>query len=102
MNYNFNKINIVLFVSGFKQANLVILPHNHSQEFLEFSRGNAGALPLLYMSQPGEFAAPKLCEDSDVRTDVPSFYKFVKGQVETRLDDLLGKISQIYCQDWIA
>ena len=55
-----------------------------------FAKGNQGAIPLLYKSQPGEYQAPPLCKASDVRTDVPAYCKIVKGNIECQLEDLLG------------
>ena len=86
------KQQIVFFVSGYKQANLAIIPQKFAEDFFQFAKGNRGALPLLYRSQPGEYEAPSLSKDSDVRTDVSSYNKIVNGNIECQLEDLLGMI----------
>ena len=56
------------FCAGYTQANLVILPSAElADQFEEFCKKNYAPLPLLYRSQPGEYAAPPLAQDSDVR-----------------------------------
>ena len=82
--------------SGYKQANLAILPQKFAADFEVFANGNKGAIPLLYKSKPGEFQAPLLCDDSDVRTDVPLYNKIVNGKVECCLDDLLSMLYHMF------
>ena len=55
------------FCQGYEQANLAIVPREMAGEFEEFCSRSPAALPVLYRSQPGEFEAPLLATDSDVR-----------------------------------
>ncbi|MFV8781496.1 putative hydro-lyase [Microbulbifer sp. SA54] len=59
--------------AGFVQANIVILPIAHAQDFIDFCAGNRCACALLHRSRPGEYLLPALGEDIDVRTDVPRY-----------------------------
>jgi len=52
---------------GFLQANLIILSEELAEDFHVFCQKNSGALPVVYKSKAGEYAAPPLAEDSDVR-----------------------------------
>ena len=78
--------------TGYKQANIVVLPEKESVHFLEFCRQNAGALPLLHVSKPNDFSAGHLCGDSDVRTDVPAYLKIVDGSVSETVANLDGRL----------
>ncbi|XP_051775730.1 D-glutamate cyclase, mitochondrial-like isoform X2 [Erpetoichthys calabaricus] len=65
--------------SGYKQANIVILPTALADNFKQFCLANSGPLPLLYKSQPGESRCPDLADQSDIRTDCPLYCKFQDG-----------------------
>ena len=54
-------------VSGYLQANVIMIPAQLAEDFDRFCEVNYGPLPLLYKSRPGETGAPLLAEDSDVR-----------------------------------
>ncbi|XP_061424588.1 D-glutamate cyclase, mitochondrial isoform X1 [Lethenteron reissneri] len=73
---------------GFTQANLVVVEESVADEFERFCRANAGPLPLLYRSQPDEWAAPPLAAHSDIRTDCPGYRRYEHGQL-TGLPDSL-------------
>lgn len=53
--------------SGYVQANLVGIHAQYTNDFVEFCRANAGPLPYLYHTPPGDFSAGPLAEDSDAR-----------------------------------
>lgn len=77
-------------ISGYKQANLAVIANKYADDFLEFIKGNSGALPLLYSSGVGEFDAPSLSKDSDYRTDLPSYLLISNGTICSELSDLTG------------
>ena len=52
---------------GYMQANVAILPIELAEDFEKFCLLNEAACPLLYFSKAGEFGAPPLAEDSDIR-----------------------------------
>ena len=86
-------------LQGFKQANLAILPKRYADDFRRFCQGNAGACPLLYESKPGEWKAPPLCAESDVRSDVALYNKIKSGNVDGQDETLLGQLQciKIFC-----
>ncbi|MBN3296130.1 GLUCM protein, partial [Amia calva] len=75
---------------GYKQANIVILPKNLANDFEAFCHANSGPLPLLYRSQPGEWACPKLTKDSDIRTDCPQYCVFECGNFTGNITSLMA------------
>lgn len=54
-------------ISGYKQANIVILHKSLADDFEKFCHANNGPLPLLYRSKPGDWKCPSLSSDSDIR-----------------------------------
>lgn len=56
------------FCLGYLQANLVVLPQEHADNFEEFCNKNSAAFPLLFRSRPGEVEAPPLAKDFNVRS----------------------------------
>ena len=74
----------------YAQANLVILPQAHADDFLRFCLFNARACPLLGVGEPGQWAIPSLGEDLDIRTDVPGYYVYRDGRLAGELASLTG------------
>lgn len=66
---------------GFVQANLMILPQALAAEFLLFCQRNPKPCPLLAVSEPGEFTLPVLGQDLDIRSDVPKYRVWRKGEL---------------------
>lgn len=54
-------------LTGFKQANVIILHKSLADDFEKFCHANEGPLPLLYRSKPGEWKCPAVSTDSDIR-----------------------------------
>nr|CAB3226523.1 UPF0317 protein C14orf159, mitochondrial [Phallusia mammillata] len=77
-----------LYCESYKQANIVILPSALAADFGNFAKQNFGAIPLLYTSKPGEFDAPDLCQDSDIRTDLPLYTVIRNGVAESQVESL--------------
>lgn len=82
---------------GYVQANLAILPKDYADEFAQFCQRNPKPCPLLAMSEPGEVGLPDLCEDLDIRTDVPSYRVFRDGE---RVGDV-GDIRDLWQDDFV-
>ena len=59
--------NTVGFCEGYAQANVVILPKEHADDFEGLCRKNSGPLPLLYRSGSGDTGVPPLAADSNIR-----------------------------------
>ncbi|MGB5329146.1 MAG: putative hydro-lyase [Gammaproteobacteria bacterium] len=84
---------------GFVQGNLCILPADYANEFLQFCHANPKPCPLIGMaSTPGDYRIPKLGEDLDIRTDIPSYRVFEHGKLVDETHD----ISDIWRQDLVS
>lgn len=73
---------------GFVQGNLVILPRDWANEFLQFCQLNPKPCPLVGMSEPGNPNIAKLGEDLDIRTDIPSYRIFKNGELSEEVTDI--------------
>uniref|UniRef100_A0A672I328 D-glutamate cyclase-like C-terminal domain-containing protein n=1 Tax=Salarias fasciatus TaxID=181472 RepID=A0A672I328_SALFA len=91
---------LVPCVSGYQQANVVVLPHHLADDFEAFCRSNPAPLPLLYRSKLGETGCPPLAQHADIRTvskqqdgrpgplsDMVSFYLGCSFGFEGKLKD---------------
>ncbi|KAJ8341861.1 hypothetical protein SKAU_G00341520 [Synaphobranchus kaupii] len=86
--------------SGYQQANVVILHKSLADDFEAFCCTNSGPLPLLYRSQPGEWACPPLAEDSDIRTHCPQYCVFENGRLAAQVPSLTTFTRQM--QDMVS
>jgi uncharacterized protein YcsI (UPF0317 family) len=66
---------------GNVQANLVILPEALAHDFLRFAQANPKPCPVLAVSEPGNQRLPRLGEDLDVRTDLPRYRVWRRGEL---------------------
>lgn len=73
---------------GFVQGNVCILPCEYAGDFRAFCERNPKPCPLLAESAPGDPRLPTLGEDLDIRTDVPRYRVFRKGELEGEVTDL--------------
>jgi uncharacterized protein YcsI (UPF0317 family) len=72
---------------GNVQANLVILPKALAHDFLRFAQANPKPCPVLAVSEPGDPRLPGLGEDLDIRSDLPRYRVWRRGElVEEPLD----------------
>uniref|UniRef100_A0A8C7WQX4 D-glutamate cyclase n=1 Tax=Oryzias sinensis TaxID=183150 RepID=A0A8C7WQX4_9TELE len=78
----------VVFLSGFQQANLLILPSRLANDFEDFCHRNPAPLPLLYRSKPGETSCPPLAGGADVRTDVSQYCVYEEGRLVKTISSL--------------
>jgi uncharacterized protein YcsI (UPF0317 family) len=69
------------FAPGYVQGNLAILPASLAADFLRFCQLNPKPCPLLAASNTGDYRIPALGEDLDIRTDVPRYRVFMRGEV---------------------
>ena len=77
------------FAAGFVQCNLVILPKDWANEFLQFCQLNPKPCPLVGMaSQPGDYMLPDLGEDLDVRSDISGYRIFENGKLKESVTDI--------------
>lgn len=66
---------------GNVQANLAILPRDLAEDFLRFCQANPKPCPLLAVSEPGAVGLPALCDGLDIRTDVPRYRVWQRGEL---------------------
>lgn len=76
------------FCGAFAQANLVLLPSQHADDFLRFCQRNPKACPVLAIGEPGQFAVAALGREVDLRTDLPGYYLYRNGELTAAPDDL--------------
>ncbi len=66
---------------GNVQANLVILPQALAHDFLRFAQANPKPCPVLAVSEPGDPRLPGLGEDLDIRSDLPRYRVWRRGEL---------------------
>ena len=87
------------FVPGFVQASLVILPKRYAFDFLQFCQANKKACPIIASSQhPGAVNIPNVAHDLDIRTDLPRYRIYKKGQ----LVDEVTNIKEYWQDDLVS
>src|SRR5437660_6451789 len=73
---------------GYVQANLVVVPRDVAFDFLLFCQRNPAPCPLLDVTEPGcpepRLAAP----GADLRTDVPRYRVYRRGELAGEHEDL--------------
>ncbi|MES2402125.1 MAG: DUF1445 domain-containing protein [Pseudomonadota bacterium] len=83
---------------GHVQANLVVLPKAHAQDFLAFCGLNPFACPVLGVGEAGSPRIPALGMDLDVRTDLPGYHIHRSGSAPEEVID----ISSVWREDLVA
>jgi len=73
---------------GNVQANLVILPKALAHDFLRFAQANPKPCPVLAVSGPGDPQLPGLGEDLDIRSDLPRYRVWRRGELVEEPFDL--------------
>lgn len=74
----------------FVQGNVVILPEEIATDFHTFCLKNPKPCPLLAVSKPGDPLLPALGEDLDIRTDVPGYRVWQRGELVQETSDILA------------
>ncbi|MDQ6692518.1 MAG: putative hydro-lyase [Candidatus Dormibacteraeota bacterium] len=70
------------------QANLVILPRDVAVEFASFCSRNPKPCPILEITTPGDPVPHASAPDADLRTDVPGYRIFRRGELVGRAGDI--------------
>src|SRR5215467_5773421 len=65
---------------GYVQGNLAILPQALAADFLRFCQLNPKPCPLIGTSEPGDPRVLELGEDLDIRTDLPRYRVWKRGE----------------------
>ena len=63
------------------QGNVVILPKAQADDFLRYCQRNPKPCPVLAVSEPGDPMLPRLGADIDIRTDVPRYRVWRRGEL---------------------
>jgi uncharacterized protein YcsI (UPF0317 family) len=72
---------------GYVQANLVMLPQDEAFNFLLFCVRNPKPCPILDVIEPGQ-VEPAIAPGADLRTDLPRYRIFEKGQFLAEMEDI--------------
>jgi uncharacterized protein YcsI (UPF0317 family) len=83
---------------GNVQANLVILPAALAHDFLRFAQANPKPCPVLAVSEPGDPYLPNLGEDIDIRTDLPRYRVWRRGE----LAEEPASVSHVWREDLVS
>lgn len=73
---------------GYVQGNVVILPKALADDFLRYCQRNPKPCPLLAVSEPGQPQLPALGADVDIRTDVPGYRVWRRGEIVAEPTDI--------------
>ena len=74
--------------SGFTNANLVIVPKEMAYDFLLFCQRNPKPCPVLEVTDPGDPIIRTLADGADIRTDIPRYRVFIRGEVVDEPTDI--------------
>jgi len=75
---------------GRTQANLVILPKEDAYDFLLFCVRNPKPCPLLEVTDPGDPEPKRTAPFADLRTDLPRYRVFRRGELVDEPTDILA------------
>jgi uncharacterized protein YcsI (UPF0317 family) len=75
---------------GHVQANLVVLPEEYAFDFLKFCVRNPKPCPILEVTDAGSPEPPVMAPDADLRTDVPKYRVYEKGELVDEPTDIRG------------
>lgn len=75
---------------GYAQANLAILPSKYAFDFILFCQRNPKPCPLLEVLEPGQYETRFMAHGADIRTDIPKYSVYRKGNLEETLQDIRG------------
>ena len=70
------------------QGNVVILPQALAGDFLRYCQRNPKPCPVLAVSEPGEPMLAQLGADIDIRTDVPRYRVWRRGEIVDEPSDV--------------
>ena len=76
------------YAPGFLQGNLVILPACLGFDFLRFCNLNPKPCPVIGVAESGSYALPQLGADIDLRTDLPGYHVWRKGELIEQTHDI--------------
>ena len=74
---------------GHAQANLVILPRDHADDFRAFCERNPRPCPLLEQLDAGAYETSVVADGADVRRDLPRYRVWRDGSLHCECDDVV-------------
>ena len=74
---------------GRVNANLCIVPKDLAFDFLLFAQRNPKPCPVLEVLEPGNPIVKSLAEGADIRTDIPRYRVFLRGEVVDEPGDIM-------------
>src|SRR5262245_57168564 len=74
--------------SAYQQANMAILPKDAAAEFAAFCTRNPKPCPLIEITPPGDPEPARSAPGADLRTDVPGYRVYRKGELAEQRSDL--------------
>ena len=83
---------------GFVQANLVVVPQAYAFDFLLFCQRNPKPCPLLEVVEAGSTEPKRLAPGADLRTDIPRYRIFRKGEMTEERTD----VSDLWRDDFVS
>ncbi len=75
---------------GYMQANLAILPRDQAFDFLLFCQRNPKPCPVVDVTEPGSPVPRMVAPGADLRTDLPRYRVYRRGELMDAPWDLLG------------
>src|SRR5207247_6598607 len=73
------------------QGNVVILPRSYAEDFLRYCQRNPKPCPLLAVSEPGDEMLATLGADIDIRSDVPRYRVWRRGELVDEPTDIAAQ-----------
>ena len=73
---------------GYVQANLVVVPRDLAFDFLLFCQRNPRPCPLLDVTEPGSAEPALVAPGADLRTDLPRYRVYRRGELVEEPTDL--------------
>lgn len=75
--------------AGYAQANLVVVPRDHAQDFQLFCHLNPKPCPLLDVTRPGDPIPRTAAPEADLRTDLPGYRVYIDGEMVAEQTNLM-------------
>lgn len=79
----------VTVAEGYVQANLAVVPQELALQFFTFCQRNPRPCPILEVTEPGVTELTYLAEGVDLRTDLPMYRVFERGECVAEVDNVV-------------
>jgi uncharacterized protein YcsI (UPF0317 family) len=73
---------------AYQQVNLAILPKDVAAEFAAFCTRNPKPCPIIEITPPGDPEPARSARGADLRTDVPNYRVYRKGELAEQRSDI--------------